>query len=70
MPVHNVGGQIKDGRPPSNQGGAEFTKVESAQAGQSSSVNSARHNGHTKAREHDSGYQPRRQAEQYSAGGV
>jgi len=70
MPVHNIGGRVRDGSAPGNQGGQQSAQIESSQAGPSSSIGSARHNGHTKAREHESSYQPQRQAEQYTAGGM
>jgi hypothetical protein len=70
MPIQNIGGQVRDGNPPGNSGGQQTSQVEAAAAGPSSSTGSARHNGHTKAREHDASYQPQRQAEQYTAGGL
>lgn len=66
MPAQSRDSRIRDGY----QGSQQFTLVESNQAGPSSSVRSARHNGHTKAREHDAGYRPQRQVEQYTAGGL
>jgi hypothetical protein len=70
MPLQNIDGKVRDGSPPGNQGGAQYNQVEASNAGPSSSVGSARHNDHTKAREHDSSYRPQRQAESYSAGGL
>jgi hypothetical protein len=70
MGVQQIGGRVRDNGVPGNQGGTQYSQVESTNAGQSSSMGSARHNGHTKAREHDSGYQPQRQAEQYNAEGL
>lgn len=64
--IQRRGSQIENGP---TQSGQQSTQVQPAEAGPSSSVGSARHNGHTKARNHDASYQPQRQAESYTAGG-
>ena len=70
MPLQNIGGKVRDGLAPGNQGNQQSAQVQVSQAGPSSSTGSARHDGHSKARTHDASYQPQRQAESYSAGGL